>query len=140
MADLDLELLASIASGGLGRWVQDAQGRSVYVKSEDCVGGWRRRGGRCSAAAQPPTARRPPCARRLPPARRSPLRLPCCPSAGCLRDLQRFFRHDDPEARPAFFAVSKYNFARSDLVPLIVTYPEDYDIVYNARELRGPSL
>ncbi len=55
--------------------------------------------------------------------------------AGCLRDLQRFFRHDDPEARPAFFAVSKYNFARSDLVPLIVTYPEDYDVVYNAREL-----
>lgn len=59
--------------------------------------------------------------------------FPCVP-AGCLRDLQRFFRHDDPEARPGFFAVSKYNFARSDLVPLIVTYPEDYDVVYNARE------
>lgn len=54
--------------------------------------------------------------------------------AGCLRDLQRFFRYDDPESRPAFFAVSKYNFARSDLVPLIVTYPEDYEVVYNARE------
>lgn len=53
--------------------------------------------------------------------------------AGCLRDLQRFFRNDDPEDRPAFFAVSKYNFARSDLVPLIVTYPDDYDVVYNAR-------
>ena len=39
MAELDLELLASIASGGLGSWVQDAQGRSVYVKSDDCIGG-----------------------------------------------------------------------------------------------------
>lgn len=63
---------------------------------------------------------------------RSPVPLPS--PAGCLRDLQRFFRYDDPEARPAFFAVSKYNFARSDLVPLIVTYPEDYEVVYNARE------
>ncbi|KAL4422339.1 hypothetical protein ABPG75_008536 [Micractinium tetrahymenae] len=86
--DLDLELLASIASGGLGSWQTDAAGRSVYVKSDDCI--------------------------------------------GCLRDLQRFFRNDDPEGRPAFFAVSKYNFARSDLVPLIVTYPDDYDVIYNA--------
>lgn len=52
--------------------------------------------------------------------------------AACLKDLQGFFRYDDPEERPAFFAVSKYNFARSDLVPLIVTYPEDYDVIYNA--------
>ncbi len=36
--DLDLELLASIASGGLGSWVQDAGGRSLYVKSNDCIG------------------------------------------------------------------------------------------------------
>lgn len=57
----------------------------------------------------------------------------CLCAAGCLQDLQRFFRHDDPEARPAFFAVSKYNFARSDLVPLITSYPDDYDVVYNAR-------
>jgi hypothetical protein len=62
------------------------------------------------------------------------------PCAGCLRDLQRFFRYDDPETRPAFFAVSKYNFARSDLVPLIVTYPDDYDIVYNAREWPNSSM
>lgn len=82
-------------------------------------------------APQPPTA--------LPPAPPPPA-IPSHPlssiplAAGCLRDLQRFFRYDDPEARPAFFAVSKYNFARSDLVPLIVTYPEDYEVVYNARE------
>ncbi|KAL4855933.1 Protein timeless [Chlorella vulgaris] len=88
MADLDLELLASIASGGLGSWQTDSQGHSVYVKSDDCI--------------------------------------------GCLHDLQRFFRYDDPEERPSFFAVSKYNFARSDLVPLIITYPDDYDVVYNA--------
>ncbi|PSC68202.1 calcium-translocating P-type PMCA-type [Micractinium conductrix] len=86
--DLDYELLASIASGGLGSWVSDAAGSTVYVKSDDCV--------------------------------------------GCLRDLQRFFRGDDPEGRPAFFAVSKYNFTRSDLVPLICAYPDDADVVYNA--------
>ena len=56
--------------------------------------------------------------------------------AACLKDIQGFFRNDDPEERPAFFAVHKYNLARSDLVPLIVTYPEDYDIVYNARKFK----
>lgn len=40
MAELDLELLASIASGGLGRWVQDSAGQSVYVKNDDCIGAW----------------------------------------------------------------------------------------------------
>ncbi|KAG7667153.1 hypothetical protein NADE_003050 [Nannochloris sp. 'desiccata'] len=86
--DLDLDLLASIASGGLGHWYEDLEGAQTYVKDEDCV--------------------------------------------ACLKDLQGFFRFDDPIKRPSFFAVSKYNFARSDLVPLIVTYPEEYDIVYNA--------
>lgn len=81
--------------------------------------------GRCSR-------RQPACPSACRCRERSPAPLPS--PAGCLRDLQRFFRYDDPEARPAFFAVSKYNFARSDLVPLIVTYPEDYEVVYNARE------
>ena len=48
------------------------------------------------------------------------------------------FRGDDDwEQRPAFFAVSKYNLARSDLVPLIVTHPEDHELVYSARERGG---
>ena len=67
---------------------------------------------------------------RPPPLAAAPAPAP----AESLRDLQRFFRGDDPEQRPAFFAVGHYNFARSDLVPLIVTYPDDYDVVYNARE------
>ena len=49
----------------------------------------------------------------------------------CLKDLQGLFRHDDPEHRHAFFAIHKYNFARTDLVPLLVTYPDDYEVVYN---------
>lgn len=49
----------------------------------------------------------------------------------CLKDLQGFFRHDDPEYRHAFFAIHKYNFAKTDLVPLLVTYPDDYEVVYN---------
>jgi hypothetical protein len=156
MAELDLELLASIASGGLGSWVQGSQGRSVYVKSDDCLGGHTgRRGGRAAAralracrrvASQLPQRRDSPPACACPAATccLSPRLNPCLlslvaplhysPPAGCLRDLQRFFRYDDPEHRPAFFAVSKYNFARSDLVPLVVTYPDDYDVLYNARE------
>jgi hypothetical protein len=48
--------------------------------------------------------------------------------------LQSFLRADDPEERPAFYAISKYNLARSDLVPLIITYPDDAEVVYNACE------
>eukprot|EP00890_Picochlorum_soloecismus_P004580 jgi/Picsp_1/5122/NSC_02485-R1_timeless family protein len=86
--DFDRDLLASIASGGLGHWVDLEDGSQKYMKDQDCI--------------------------------------------ACLKDLQGFFRYDDPEERPAFFAVSKYNFVRTDLVPLIVTYPEDYDVIYNA--------
>jgi hypothetical protein len=43
-------------------------------------------------------------------------------------------RGDDEEERPAFFAISQFNLARSDLVPLITTYPDDHEVVYNARE------
>ena len=35
---LDLDLLASIASGGLGHWVEDQNGKQRYVKDDDCVG------------------------------------------------------------------------------------------------------
>jgi hypothetical protein len=36
--DLDLDLLASIASGGLGHWYEDQKGAQSYVKDDDCVG------------------------------------------------------------------------------------------------------
>lgn len=85
--EFDSALLASIASGGLGHWVELDNGSRKYCKDDDCV--------------------------------------------ACLKDLQGFFRFDDQVERPAFFAVSKYNFAKTDLVPLLVTYPEDYDVVYN---------
>lgn len=87
--EFDSALLASIASGGLGHWVELDNGSRKYCKDDDCV--------------------------------------------ACLKDLQGFFRFDDQVERPAFFAVSKYNFAKTDLVPLLVTYPEDYDVVYNTR-------
>ena len=50
----------------------------------------------------------------------------------CLKDLQRFLRQDDPVRREAFFALGKYGVVKSDLVSLIVTYPEDTELVYNA--------
>lgn len=86
--EFDSALLASIASGGLGRWVEFEDGTKKYSKDDDCI--------------------------------------------PCLKDLQGFFKYDHSEERPAFFAVAKYNFARSDIVPLLVTYPDDYDLVYNA--------
>ena len=55
----------------------------------------------------------------------------CCP-AECLKDLQRFLHRDDPVQRPAFFALGSFNLAKTDLVPLIVHYPDDADVVYNA--------
>ena len=64
----------------------------------------------------------------------STVKLTSTAFAECLKDLQRFLRQDHPETRPAFTALSKYNLARADLVPLIVSYPEDVDLVYNARK------
>lgn len=38
MADVDLDLLASIASGGLGHWEDAPDGSRAYSKDEDCLG------------------------------------------------------------------------------------------------------
>ena len=35
--DLDSDLLASIASGGLGHWYDDDAGGQTYVKDDDCI-------------------------------------------------------------------------------------------------------
>ena len=81
--DLDYELLASIASGGLGSWVSDAAGSTVYVKSDDCVGEpveSRAPGRQC----QPSTARR-----RVPPPGLAAACLP--PPNSCLG----LFLHSD---------------------------------------------
>ena len=53
-------------------------------------------------------------------------------AAACLKDLQRFLRNDDPKTREALQILGQYNIAKTDLVPLIVTYPRDSDLVYNA--------
>ena len=129
--ELDIDLLASIASGGLGSWRQDASGRATYVKSEDCEGEGGLGGERAQRHARwrRPTAN---AAARPPPTAHPPPRAPR--ALACLRDLQRFLRADDQEERPAFFAVHAKRLARSDLVPLVVTYPEDYGVVYSARE------
>jgi len=52
-----------------------------------------------------------------------------------LKDLQRLLRQDESETKEAFQILGHYNIATSDLVPIIVTYPKETDIVYNAREL-----
>ena len=50
----------------------------------------------------------------------------------CLKDLQRFLRQDNEVERPAFFALCTTNVAKSDLVPLLATYPDNHEIVFNA--------
>ncbi|KAL0021485.1 hypothetical protein WJX79_010302 [Trebouxia sp. C0005] len=50
----------------------------------------------------------------------------------CLKDLQRLLRQDESETKEAFQILGHYNIATSDLVPIIVTYPKETDIVYNA--------
>ncbi|KFM27204.1 Timeless-like protein [Auxenochlorella protothecoides] len=86
--EVDLDLLTSIASGGIGTWEKSSSAPAFYRKHEDC--------------------------------------------RECLRDLQRMLRDDDPEERPAFFAASKFNFARTDLVPLITTHPDDEALLIQA--------
>lgn len=113
-SNLDLDLLASIASGGLGHWIDGDNGIHQYLKDEDCLGTLLFSGYQLIVFHHQS--------------------IRYYSFAACLKDLQSFFRYDDSEERPAFFAVSHYNFARSDLVPLIVSYPDDYDVVYNARK------
>lgn len=151
---LDRDYVASIASGGLGKWVHDNNGALAYVKHEDCIGGSITLPHPflivcCAQTACPdavaslldeitPVEGSMVAGGNLqPPIHRSP--TPLCASwthgsAGCLKDLQAMLRGDDEEERPAFFAISQFNLARSDLVPLITTYPDDHEVVYNARE------
>lgn len=49
-----------------------------------------------------------------------------------LKDLQRFLRRDDPATLPAFKTLGKFQIARRDLVPLILAFQDDQELVYNA--------
>lgn len=57
--------------------------------------------------------------------------------AECLKDLQKFLRHDDAENRDAFFFLGKLNIAKSDLVPLMITYPNDGEMIYHCCEFHA---
>ncbi|GMH33973.1 hypothetical protein BSKO_01807 [Bryopsis sp. KO-2023] len=50
----------------------------------------------------------------------------------CLKDLQKILREDDPDFREAFFFLSELDVPRQDLVPLIITYSNEPEVVYNA--------
>ncbi|GLI61645.1 hypothetical protein VaNZ11_004068, partial [Volvox africanus] len=51
---------------------------------------------------------------------------------GCLKDLQRFLRRDDPDIRPVFKRLGEWRIAAHDVVPLLVTYPHDKEITLQA--------
>jgi timeless len=112
---IDMDLLISVASG-LGSAVEDTvTGARSYKRTDDCVGGF----GCCRAKSQVLHAKS---------------LWFCFPHADCLKDLQRFLRKDDPDMRPVFFKLGGFHLAANDLVPLVVTYPNEHDVVYNARE------
>ena len=80
----------------------------------------------------------PPAPLLSPPALTTRPIPPPCQTADCLKDLQRFLRRDLPGTREVFHLLGQYNLVKTDLVPLIVTYPGDHDIVFNSRGLFSP--
>lgn len=66
---------------------------------------------------------------------RSPSPTPPFSTPECLKDLQRFLAHDDPDTREAFFHLAAWRTAERDLVPLLVHYADDADVAYQALRL-----
>lgn len=56
-----------------------------------------------------------------------------------LKHLQRFLRRDDPTERDIFMQLGKWNTIRQDILPIIVHYRHDFDLVLNAGK-RGSLL
>ena len=53
----------------------------------------------------------------------------------CLKDLQRFLRRDDQYHREVFHRLGQWDLVSTDIVPLIVHYQDDQDVVYNALKI-----
>lgn len=138
---LDLGLLLSISSG-LGHTQPSEDGRKqLYVRDPDCVGARPRIEMRmrlhamsrasdfaCGASACTPPSTRPLL---------RPLAFSCAMHvhiSACLKDLQRFLRRDDPGEREAFYYLGSIGIAKRDLLPLLLAYADQPDVVYNARE------
>ncbi|KAG0582042.1 hypothetical protein KC19_3G029100 [Ceratodon purpureus] len=49
-----------------------------------------------------------------------------------LKHLQRFLRRDDPQQRDIFMQLGKWNTIRQDVLPIIIHYRDDFDLVLNA--------
>jgi hypothetical protein len=154
MSRAELNLVVSLCSGLGSHQVLD-DGRRVYVKDSDCLGG-----STCARGRRADPAARLARSAALEPALPSwlarwavapssklrallglrgrqgsgnrPTNVPS-PAAACLKDLQRCLRRDDPDTRDVFFKLGEFDTAKNDLVPIIVTYPDDTDLVYNAR-------
>jgi hypothetical protein len=54
--------------------------------------------------------------------------------SGCLSDLTRFLRRDDPDTRPVFWQLVAWATARNDLLPILTHYAHDHRLVLAARE------
>lgn len=51
-----------------------------------------------------------------------------------LKNLQRFLRRDDAESRDIFMQLGKWNTIRQDILPIIISYRDQFDLVLNAGE------
>ena len=49
-----------------------------------------------------------------------------------LKHLQRFLRRDDPTQRDIFMQLGKWNTIRQDVLPIIIHYRHNFDLVLNA--------
>jgi timeless len=56
-----------------------------------------------------------------------------------LKNLQRFLRRDDPESRDIFMQLGKWNTIRQDILPIIISYRDQFDLVLNAGECSNSS-
>jgi len=59
---------------------------------------------------------------------------------GCLLDLQRFLRRDPPEARPCLVKLASWNVLEGKVLPLLVGYASNFELLFNAAKARRRRL
>ena len=59
-------------------------------------------------------------------------RISCFLGTECLKDLQRFLAHDDPDTRQAFFLLGQFRTCETDVVPLLVHYGDNPEVAFHA--------
>jgi len=56
---------------------------------------------------------------------------------GCLLDIQRFLRRDEPATRDVVCKLAEWNVLRQHVVPLLITYASKFELLFNATKARA---